>query len=42
MTHRDLVQKHCWLVNRTGKCDGFVPTDQAQEQNIRDIKVCSP
>lgn len=42
MTYRDLVRNHCWLVNHAGKRDSFVPTDQAQEQNIRDIKVgCS-
>ncbi|KAI9434229.1 hypothetical protein H4582DRAFT_2112639 [Lactarius indigo] len=35
----DLVRNHCWLVNCTGKHNSFVPMDQAQEQNIHDIKV---
>ncbi|KAA1471157.1 hypothetical protein DENSPDRAFT_776137 [Dentipellis sp. KUC8613] len=36
---KDIIRTHCWLVNRTGKRDGFVPTDRAQEQNIKDLKV---
>jgi len=38
-THRDYVRKYGWLVNRSGKADAFTAVDQAQEQNIRDIKV---
>ncbi|TFY52571.1 hypothetical protein EVG20_g10494, partial [Dentipellis fragilis] len=36
---KDIIRTHCWLVNRTGRRDGFVPTDRAQEQNIKDLKV---
>nr|VWP00644.1 Putative transcriptional regulator containing an aminotransferase domain [Ganoderma boninense] len=36
---RDFVRRHCWLVNFTGKRDGFVAVDMAQEHNIKDIKV---
>ncbi|KAF8316197.1 hypothetical protein F5887DRAFT_1066774 [Amanita rubescens] len=36
---RDLVRNHCWLVNREGRRNSFVAVDQAQEQNIKDIKV---
>lgn len=36
---REYVMKHCWLVNREGRRDSFVAVDQAQEQNIKDIKV---
>ncbi|KAH7910138.1 hypothetical protein BJ138DRAFT_1009422 [Hygrophoropsis aurantiaca] len=38
-TNRNHVREHCWLINRSGKRDGFLPIDQGQEQNIRDIKV---
>ncbi len=33
------VRRHCWLVNFTGKRDGFLAVDMAQEHNIKDIKV---
>lgn len=33
------MQKNGWLVNRSGRPDGFTAVDQAQEQNIGDIKV---
>ena len=35
----NFVRRYCWLINRTGKRDGFLPIDLGQEQNIRDIKV---
>ncbi|KAA1473667.1 hypothetical protein DENSPDRAFT_780361, partial [Dentipellis sp. KUC8613] len=38
-TLKHIVRNHCWLINRTGKRDGFVPVDRAQEQNIKDLKV---
>ncbi|TFY66039.1 hypothetical protein EVG20_g5055 [Dentipellis fragilis] len=34
-----IIRNHCWLINRTGKRNGFVPVDRAQEQNIKDLKV---
>ncbi|KAJ7591737.1 hypothetical protein C8J56DRAFT_1046070 [Mycena floridula] len=33
------VRDHCWLLNFSGLADAFVPVDQAQEHNIKDIKV---
>ncbi|KAH7924175.1 hypothetical protein BV22DRAFT_1166000 [Leucogyrophana mollusca] len=36
---RNHVRDYCWLINRSGKRSGFLPIDQGQEQNIRDIKV---
>ncbi|KAH9916714.1 uncharacterized protein BXZ73DRAFT_53621 [Epithele typhae] len=36
---KNYMIRHCWLINRTGKRDGFLPVDLGQEQNIRDIKV---
>jgi hypothetical protein len=36
---RDFILENCWLINNTGKPDGFLPVDQAQEANIKDIKV---
>ncbi|KAI5823219.1 hypothetical protein K523DRAFT_344625 [Schizophyllum commune Tattone D] len=33
------VREHCWLVNMSGAAQGFCPVDQAQEHNIKDIKV---
>ncbi len=38
-TYRSFVRRYCWLINRTGKRDGFLPVDLGQEHNIRDIKV---
>ena len=38
---RDFVWNHCWLVNHTGKPAGFLPIDEAQEHNIKEIKVLS-
>lgn len=37
--NRNYVKKYCWLINRNGKRDGYLPIDQGQEQNIGDIKV---
>lgn len=36
---RTHIRRHCWLVNFSGKRDGFVAVDMAQEHNIKDIKV---
>ncbi|KAI0038742.1 hypothetical protein FA95DRAFT_1613142 [Auriscalpium vulgare] len=36
---RTYIREHCWLVNRTGKAGAFTAADQAQEQNIKDLKV---
>ncbi|THV04364.1 hypothetical protein K435DRAFT_961970 [Dendrothele bispora CBS 962.96] len=33
------LKENCWLVNFSGKPDGFLPVDRAQEHNIKDIKV---
>ena len=35
----DFARHHCWLINTTGKPHLFCPVDQAQEHNIKDIKV---
>ncbi|TDL27181.1 hypothetical protein BD410DRAFT_714083 [Rickenella mellea] len=35
---KNFVLSHCWLVNSTGRRDGFCPVDMAQEHNVRDIK----
>ncbi|KAJ6601733.1 hypothetical protein DFH09DRAFT_969288 [Mycena vulgaris] len=36
---RDFVRYNCWVINQTVRPDGFLPVDQAQEHNIKDIKV---
>lgn len=36
---RSFIVENCWLINNTGKSEDFLPVDQAQEQNIKDIKV---
>lgn len=36
---RSFIVENCWLINNTGNSDDFLPVDQAQEQNIKDIKV---
>ncbi|KAF8153869.1 hypothetical protein B0H34DRAFT_753337 [Crassisporium funariophilum] len=33
------VKTWCWLMNRTGKANGYLPFDLGQEENIADIKV---
>ena len=35
----DFVRENCWVLNFSGKHNSFVPIDQAQEHNIKDIKV---
>ncbi|CAK5270382.1 unnamed protein product [Mycena citricolor] len=35
----DFVRKHCWVLNNTGRRMGHMPIDEAQEMNIKDIKV---
>ncbi|TDL17180.1 hypothetical protein BD410DRAFT_843808 [Rickenella mellea] len=35
---KTFVLSNCWLVNTTGRRDGFCPVDMAQEHNVRDIK----
>ncbi|KAG1724660.1 hypothetical protein EDB19DRAFT_1644419 [Suillus lakei] len=37
--NRNHVRQHCWLINRSGRPDGWTPIDKGQEQNIGDIKV---
>ncbi|KLO04433.1 hypothetical protein SCHPADRAFT_947696 [Schizopora paradoxa] len=37
-TEAELVRRHCWLLNFKGKPDSFLPHDEAQEHNIKDIK----
>lgn len=39
LTNREYVRTKCWLVNTSGRRDGFYPVDLAQEHNVRDIKV---
>ncbi|KAI0286329.1 hypothetical protein BC826DRAFT_1093531 [Russula brevipes] len=36
---RNFIRNHCWLVNSAGQRDSFVAVDQAQEHNVKDIKV---
>ncbi|KIK03029.1 hypothetical protein K443DRAFT_61464, partial [Laccaria amethystina LaAM-08-1] len=36
---KNFIREWCWLMNRTGKRDGFLPFDLGQEENIADIKV---
>lgn len=36
---RDYVRDHCWVVNKEGRRNTFLAVDQAQEHNIKDIKV---
>ncbi|KAF4611552.1 hypothetical protein D9613_004492 [Agrocybe pediades] len=35
----NFVRHHCWVVNSSGKPSKFCAVDQAQEHNIKDIKV---
>ncbi|TFY51054.1 hypothetical protein EVJ58_g10762 [Rhodofomes roseus] len=35
---KDYVMKYCWLANTTGRPDSFLPFDQLQEHNVRDLK----
>ncbi|KAJ7812306.1 hypothetical protein B0H14DRAFT_3090506 [Mycena olivaceomarginata] len=36
---RDFIRDHCWVLNNTGRRTGHMPIDEAQELNIKDIKV---
>ncbi|KAJ6481356.1 hypothetical protein DFH09DRAFT_1107681 [Mycena vulgaris] len=36
---RDFVRDNCWVINSTGRRAGHMPVDEAQEMNIKDIKV---
>ncbi|KAF8431619.1 hypothetical protein L210DRAFT_3415728 [Boletus edulis BED1] len=36
---KDFVKRRGWLMNLTGRHNGFYPIDRGQEHNIRDIKV---
>jgi hypothetical protein len=36
------LEDNCWLANMAGHPDSFIPIDQVQEHNIKDIKVYSP
>ncbi|EEB90164.1 hypothetical protein MPER_11668 [Moniliophthora perniciosa FA553] len=36
---KEFVRKHCWLVNFAANPDTYVAIDQAQEHNVKDIKV---
>ncbi|KAJ7103239.1 hypothetical protein B0H15DRAFT_935959 [Mycena belliarum] len=35
----EFVRENCWVINNTGRRTGFMPVDEAQEMNIKDIKV---
>ncbi|KAJ7666792.1 hypothetical protein DFH06DRAFT_1294986 [Mycena polygramma] len=35
----DFIRENCWVLNNTGRHGGFMPADEAQEMNIKDIKV---
>ncbi|KAJ7800017.1 hypothetical protein B0H13DRAFT_2390668 [Mycena leptocephala] len=35
----DFVRDNCWVINNTGRFAGFMAVDEAQEMNIKDIKV---
>ncbi|KAJ7260768.1 hypothetical protein C8J57DRAFT_1072247 [Mycena rebaudengoi] len=35
----DFVRDNCWVINNAGRRAGFMPVDEAQEMNIKDIKV---
>ena len=39
LDHRDFITRFCWLANTTGRHNSFLPFDELQEHNIRDIKV---
>ncbi|KAK7043415.1 hypothetical protein R3P38DRAFT_3440329 [Favolaschia claudopus] len=36
---RDFIRNNCWVINNTGRREGHMPVDEAQEMNIKDIKV---
>ncbi|KAJ7082067.1 hypothetical protein B0H15DRAFT_952744 [Mycena belliarum] len=35
----EFVRENCWVINNSGRRTGFMPVDEAQEMNIKDIKV---
>ncbi|KAJ7868006.1 hypothetical protein B0H13DRAFT_2253848 [Mycena leptocephala] len=35
----DFIRENCWVINNTGRHAGHMPIDEAQEMNIKDIKV---
>ncbi|KAJ7149090.1 hypothetical protein C8R46DRAFT_1198892 [Mycena filopes] len=35
----EFVRDNCWVINNTGRETGFMAVDEAQEMNIKDIKV---
>jgi len=39
LSRRDFVRTRSWLVNTSGRRDGFYPIDLGQEHGVRDIKV---
>ncbi|KAK6981186.1 hypothetical protein R3P38DRAFT_2893991 [Favolaschia claudopus] len=34
----DFIRSNCWVINNTGRREGHMPVDEAQEMNIKDIK----
>ncbi|KAJ7745180.1 hypothetical protein DFH07DRAFT_749051 [Mycena maculata] len=36
---KDFIRNNCWVINNTGRRTGHMPVDEAQEMNIKDIKV---
>lgn len=38
-TFSKYIREWCWVLNQSGKDDGFLAYDIAQEENICDIKV---
>jgi hypothetical protein len=37
--HSEFIRDNCWVINNLGRAAGFMPVDEAQEMNIKDIKV---
>ncbi|KAK7021631.1 hypothetical protein R3P38DRAFT_2533610 [Favolaschia claudopus] len=37
----DFVRQNCWVLTFTGRPESFLSFDQAQEHNIKDVKVCA-
>ncbi|KAJ6459043.1 hypothetical protein C8R45DRAFT_1183127 [Mycena sanguinolenta] len=35
----EFIRKNCWAINNTTRPNGFMAVDEAQEMNIKDIKV---
>ncbi|KAJ7917324.1 hypothetical protein B0H13DRAFT_1608482 [Mycena leptocephala] len=34
----EFIRDNCWVINNLGRAAGFMPVDEAQEMNIKDIK----